>query len=97
MNESSSRSHAIFSINFEHFSIEKTDEETNNINNNLANTKKTNYLFSKLHLVDLAGSERMKRTGSQGKTMKEGIHINKGLLALGKKMSFFIKLLNKIQ
>ncbi|KAL8103864.1 hypothetical protein AgCh_028163 [Apium graveolens] len=41
------------------------------------------YLCAKLHLVDLAGSERAKRTGSDGMRFKEGVHINKGLLALG--------------
>ena len=38
---------------------------------------------SKLTFVDLAGSERMKKTGASGDTMKEGISINVGLLALG--------------
>eukprot|EP00633_Aureoumbra_lagunensis_P009135 CAMPEP_0197309310 /NCGR_PEP_ID=MMETSP0891-20130614/7879_1 /TAXON_ID=44058 ORGANISM="Aureoumbra lagunensis, Strain CCMP1510" /NCGR_SAMPLE_ID=MMETSP0891 /ASSEMBLY_ACC=CAM_ASM_000534 /LENGTH=881 /DNA_ID=CAMNT_0042794299 /DNA_START=311 /DNA_END=2956 /DNA_ORIENTATION=- len=38
---------------------------------------------SKLHLVDLAGSERAKRTGATGDRLKEGIGINKSLLALG--------------
>jgi hypothetical protein len=42
---------------------------------------------SKLHFVDLAGSERMKRTGAQGQQMKEGIDINRGLLALGNVIS----------
>lgn len=37
----------------------------------------------KLHFVDLAGSERAKRTGASGDRLKEGIEINKGLLALG--------------
>ena len=37
----------------------------------------------KLHFVDLAGSERAKRTGASGERLKEGIEINKGLLALG--------------
>ncbi|XP_027921089.1 kinesin-like protein KIN-4A isoform X3 [Vigna unguiculata] len=45
------------------------------------------YLSAKLHLVDLAGSERAKRTGSDGLRLKEGIHINKGLLALGNVIS----------
>ncbi|KAJ9670653.1 hypothetical protein PVL29_026915 [Vitis rotundifolia] len=45
------------------------------------------YLSAKLHLVDLAGSERAKRTGSDGLRFKEGIHINKGLLALGNVIS----------
>lgn len=41
----------------------------------------------KFHFVDLAGSERAKRTGAQGQQMKEGIDINKGLLALGNVIS----------
>ncbi|KAJ1424769.1 P-loop containing nucleoside triphosphate hydrolase [Sesbania bispinosa] len=44
-------------------------------------------LCAKLHLVDLAGSERAKRTGADGTRLKEGIHINKGLLALGNVIS----------
>ena len=38
---------------------------------------------SKLTFVDLAGSERLKKTGASGERAKEGIDINKGLLALG--------------
>ncbi|XP_061949896.1 kinesin-like protein KIN-4A isoform X2 [Populus nigra] len=45
------------------------------------------YFCAKLHLVDLAGSERAKRTGTDGLRLKEGIHINKGLLALGNVIS----------
>ena len=37
----------------------------------------------KLVLVDLAGSERAARTQAQGARLREGIEINKGLLALG--------------
>jgi kinesin family protein 4/21/27 len=37
--------------------------------------------------VDLAGSERIKKTGAIGTTMKEGININMGLLALGNVIS----------
>ncbi|RWW11391.1 hypothetical protein GW17_00025006, partial [Ensete ventricosum] len=44
-------------------------------------------LFAKFHLVDLAGSERAKRTGADGIRLKEGIHINRGLLALGNVIS----------
>ena len=40
-------------------------------------------MVAKFHFVDLAGSERAKRTGATGNTLKEGISINKGLLALG--------------
>ena len=34
---------------------------------------------SKLHLVDLAGSERLKKTNSEGATLKEAAYINKSL------------------
>lgn len=40
-------------------------------------------MTAKFHFVDLAGSERAKRTGATGSTLKEGISINQGLLALG--------------
>ncbi|XP_017775490.1 PREDICTED: chromosome-associated kinesin KIF4 [Nicrophorus vespilloides] len=42
---------------------------------------------AKFHLVDLAGSERSKKTGATGQTLKEGININRGLLALGNVIS----------
>jgi kinesin family protein 4/21/27 len=35
----------------------------------------------------LAGSERVKKTGATGSTLKEGININKSLLALGNVIS----------
>lgn len=37
--------------------------------------------------VDLAGSERVKRTRAEGQRLKEGININRGLLALGNVIS----------
>lgn len=40
-------------------------------------------ITSRFTFVDLAGSERMKKTGAQGERAREGIQINKGLLALG--------------
>ncbi|POM65415.1 Kinesin-like protein [Phytophthora palmivora] len=42
---------------------------------------------SYFNFVDLAGSERQKRTQAEGKRLKEGIDINKGLLALGNVIS----------
>lgn len=44
-------------------------------------------MVSKFHLVDLAGSERSKKTGATGERFKEGVNINKGLLALGNVIS----------
>ncbi|BET02482.1 KISc [Nesidiocoris tenuis] len=71
MNATSSRSHAVFTINFK---IVKKD-----------NPKEV--MASKFHLVDLAGSERSKKTGATGDRFKEGININKGLLVLGNVIS----------
>lgn len=44
-------------------------------------------MCAKFHLVDLAGSERAKKTGATGERFKEGVNINKGLLALGNVIS----------
>ena len=46
---------------------------------NLINNKK---YFSVLNLIDLAGSENCNKTLAKGKVLKEGININKSLLAL---------------
>ena len=69
MNQTSSRSHAIFTIYLEQYA-----------QNSHSNSK---FKSAKFNIVDLAGSERMKKTGAVGNTLKEGININKGLLALG--------------
>ncbi|XP_059631252.1 kinesin-like protein KIN-4C [Cornus florida] len=74
MNSQSSRSHAIFTISMEQ---KKTGSCTT------GTIHDDDILCAKLHLVDLAGSERAKRTGADGMRFREGIHINKGLLALG--------------
>ncbi|KAJ9166469.1 hypothetical protein P3X46_021220 [Hevea brasiliensis] len=80
MNSQSSRSHAIFTITME----QKKIAHSNEVNNDEFGD---DILSAKLHLVDLAGSERAKRTGADGMRFKEGIHINKGLLALGNVIS----------
>ncbi|KAJ4770996.1 Kinesin-like protein [Rhynchospora pubera] len=72
MNSHSSRSHAIFTIYIE----QKRKTSSSHCNSG-------DLLVSKLRLVDLAGSERVKRSGPNGLRFKEGIHINKGLHALG--------------
>ncbi|XP_017297699.1 kinesin-like protein KIF16B isoform X4 [Kryptolebias marmoratus] len=72
MNDVSSRSHAIFTINFTQakFDAEMPCET-----------------LSKIHLVDLAGSERADTTGATGVRLKEGGNINKSLVTLGNVIS----------
>ncbi|KFK27870.1 hypothetical protein AALP_AA8G439800 [Arabis alpina] len=80
MNSQSSRSHAIFTITLE-------QKKTSSCSSTTTEDGGEDILCAKLHLVDLAGSERAKRTGADGMRLKEGIHINKGLLALGNVIS----------
>lgn len=74
MNETSSRSHAVFTI---FFTQRRHDKITDLV------TEKV----SKISLVDLAGSERADSTGAKGTRLKEGANINKSLTTLGKVIS----------
>ncbi|XP_063747739.1 kinesin-like protein KIF1A isoform X11 [Eleginops maclovinus] len=74
MNETSSRSHAVFNIIF---TQKRLDADTDN----------TTEKVSKISLVDLAGSERADSTGAKGTRLKEGANINKSLTTLGKVIS----------
>ncbi|KAK7901438.1 hypothetical protein WMY93_018207 [Mugilogobius chulae] len=68
MNDTSSRSHAIFTVQFTRAWFENSLPcET----------------VSKIHLVDLAGSERADATRATGTRLKEGANINKSLVTLG--------------
>ncbi|GFG32670.1 hypothetical protein Cfor_12769 [Coptotermes formosanus] len=71
MNTQSSRSHAIFTV-----TVHQQSREDENLS-----------MTSKFHLVDLAGSERSKKTKTCGERFKEGVDINRGLLALGNVIS----------
>ncbi|XP_049270556.1 kinesin-like protein unc-104 isoform X1 [Rhipicephalus sanguineus] len=82
MNETSSRSHAVFTIIF---TQRKTDKDTG-----LRHRK-----GNKISLVDLAGSERADSTGAQGTRLKEGANINKSLTTLGKVISALAEVATK--
>ncbi|XP_043529201.1 kinesin-like protein unc-104 isoform X2 [Frieseomelitta varia] len=82
MNETSSRSHAVFTI---FFTQQKHDSITGLV------TEKV----SKISLVDLAGSERADSTGAKGTRLKEGANINKSLTTLGKVISALAEIATK--
>ncbi|KAI9824202.1 MAG: kinesin-like protein Klp8 [Thelocarpon impressellum] len=71
MNETSSRSHAVFTITL---TQRRHDVETR------MDTEKV----AKISLVDLAGSERATSTGATGARLKEGAEINRSLSTLGR-------------
>lgn len=71
MNETSSRSHAVFTIFLtqrRHDTVTKLDTEK----------------VARVSLVDLAGSERANSSGATGQRLKEGANINRSLTTLGK-------------
>jgi kinesin family protein 1 len=82
MNETSSRSHAVFTI---FFTQQRYDQTT------ALCTEKV----SKISLVDLAGSERADSTGAKGTRLKEGANINKSLTTLGKVISALAEIASK--
>ena len=71
MNDTSSRSHAVFTIMLKqiHHDI-STDSTTERL--------------ARIRLVDLAGSERAKATEATGARLREGSNINKSLTTLGR-------------
>ncbi|XP_050299127.1 kinesin-like protein unc-104 isoform X2 [Anthonomus grandis grandis] len=82
MNETSSRSHAVFTIFFTQQRLDET-------------TQLTTEKVSKISLVDLAGSERADSTGAKGTRLKEGANINKSLTTLGKVISALAEIASK--
>ncbi|KAK7201335.1 Unc104-like kinesin [Novymonas esmeraldas] len=90
MNDTSSRSHAIFTVQLlqKRTHVVPPGEGGDGANpdgGGLASTvvTMTTQLGAKINLVDLAGSERAKATGAEGETLKEGAQINKSLTTLG--------------
>ncbi|KAM3190159.1 hypothetical protein ACQJBY_068392 [Aegilops geniculata] len=72
LNEASSRSHQILRL-----TIESSVKQ-------YLGRGKSSTLVSCVNFVDLAGSERASQTASAGMRLKEGSHINRSLLTLGK-------------
>lgn len=73
LNETSSRSHTIFSVQL----YQKISSSSSSENDN----EESVYRISKMNLVDLAGSENISRSGS---IVKEAGGINQSLLTLGR-------------
>src|SRR5215208_3097317 len=71
MNETSSRSHAVFTLIL--------TQKRHDVETNMATEK-----VSRISLVDLAGSERATSTGATGARLKEGAEINRSLSTLGR-------------
>ncbi|CAF3830630.1 unnamed protein product [Rotaria sordida] len=82
MNETSSRSHAVFTILF-------SQSTYDSITNLIAEKQ------SKISLVDLAGSERADSSGATGDRLKEGANINKSLTTLGKVIAALAEMSSK--
>lgn len=71
MNDTSSRSHAVFTIMLKQIQHDMDTDET---------TERS----SRIRLVDLAGSERAKATEATGQRLREGSNINRSLTTLGR-------------
>ncbi|XP_033212363.1 kinesin-like protein KIF3A [Belonocnema kinseyi] len=76
MNESSSRSHAIFTITVESSQVGEDGQQ--------------HVKMGKLHLVDLAGSERQSKTKASGLRLREAAKINLSLSTLGNVISALV-------
>uniref|UniRef100_A0A8C0BN60 Kinesin-like protein n=1 Tax=Buteo japonicus TaxID=224669 RepID=A0A8C0BN60_9AVES len=76
MNKDSSRSHSIFTVNMEIYTVDEQGQD--------------HLRAAKLNLVDLAGSERQSKTGATGERLKEATKINLSLSALGNVISALV-------
>lgn len=75
MNDVSSRSHTIFTLN-----LFKQNKDTGDL-----------FRLSKMNLVDLAGSENISRSGALNQRAKEAGSINQSLLTLGRVINLLVE------
>lgn len=78
LNDTSSRSHSLFTIQIEQFDFE--NDPSSPI-----------VMTSKINVVDLAGSEKLSKTNAIGETAKEGCNINLSLSALATVIDTIVK------
>ncbi|KAG5470464.1 hypothetical protein LSCM1_01708 [Leishmania martiniquensis] len=78
LNDTSSRSHSLFTVQIEHFDFE--NDPSSPI-----------VMTSKINVVDLAGSEKLSKTNATGETAKEGCNINLSLSALATVIDTIVK------
>ncbi|GAM90654.1 hypothetical protein ANO11243_086990 [Dothideomycetidae sp. 11243] len=71
MNDTSSRSHAVFTLTLKQIQHDITSDSTIE-------------RLARMRLVDLAGSERANRTEATGQRLREGSNINQSLTTLGR-------------
>jgi hypothetical protein len=83
MNDQSSRSHAVCTINIAVTQPSTSEEQPRSP----PSRKSATMCFSKIHLVDLAGSERLRQALKKGESTLETRQINKGLHALSNVIS----------
>ncbi|RLO36511.1 hypothetical protein CLM68_26115, partial [Serratia marcescens] len=79
INSRSSRSHAVFTVNFRQLKSQPGTSPLKNkhmsTSSDVGTSSESITVDSNLHFVDLAGSERLKYTGATGVRAREGISI----------------------
>ena len=86
LNQSSSRSHAIFTLQMESRSASSAAMPSP-----LKGGSPNCVLRGRLHMIDLAGSERLKKSNARGSTRAETLSINRSLATLGDVLSALSK------
>ena len=85
LNQTSSRSHAVFTLVLESRSTSGTVDLAS------PGGGPNCVLRGRLHMIDLAGSERLKKSNARGSTRAETLSINRSLTALGDVLSALSK------